>query len=257
MSTTPSTGPQTPAGMPPAAPAKKSNVLLWVLGGCGTLILLCIIAFAALGFWGMHKMKEAGLDPELAKKNPGLATARLAVAMNKDLEMVSSDDNAGTIVVRDKKTGKTSTMKFDPATKSMKIVDENGKEGTITIGDGNVEMKGPDGTVKMGVSADKPPDWVPAYPGSSPKNVFSVSNGGEQSGTHAFVTPDAADKVLSFYADQLKSGGFKVSTTSNTTDGKISGVVTAADKEDKRTVMVTAGPADDGTNVSVTFSIKK
>jgi len=254
MSTTPSTGAQIPGGAPPA---KKSNVLLWVLGGCGTLVLLIIIAVVGLGMWGMHKAREAGLDPELMKKNPGLATARMTVAMNKDLELVSSDDSAGTIVVRDKKSGKTSTMKFDAEKKTMVIIDENGKQGTITASDSGMEMKGPDGSVKIGAGADKPPDWVPMYPGATPKSTFSATSGDEQTGSFGFVTSDAPEKVLSTYGDQLKSGGFKVSTTSNTTDGKVAGIVTAEDKDSKRTVMVTASADDKSTNVSVNFSAKK
>ncbi|HWZ43608.1 MAG TPA: hypothetical protein VNW97_09020 [Candidatus Saccharimonadales bacterium] len=258
MSTTPSTGPQTPGGMlPPVAPAKKSNVLLWILGGCGTLILICIIAVAGFSFWAMNKAKQAGIDPELAKKNPGLVGARMAVAMNKDLEMVSSNDAAGTIVVRDKRTGKVTSMKFDPEKKTMVIVDENGKEGTITLNSGNVEMKGPDGTVKIGANTDKAPAWVPVYPGASPQSVLSASAEGEQTGTAGFTTPDSTEKVMSYYGDQLKSGGFKVSTTSNTTDGKVAGIVNGEDKVGKRSVLVTATPDDKGTNVSVSFTIKK
>jgi hypothetical protein len=258
MSTTPSTGPQTPGGTPPAAPAKKSNVLLWVLGGCGTLIVLIILAIVGLGFFGLHKARQAGIDPELFKKNPGLAAAKMTVAANPDLEMVSSDDSAGTIVVRDKKSGKVSTMKFDPAKKTMVIVDEKGKESTITASEsGNMEVKGPEGSFKIGTGADKPPDWVPVYPGSSPQSTFSSSTGEEQTGSFGFVTQDAPEKVMSYYGDQLKSGGFKVSTTSNTTDGKVSGIVTAEDKADKRTVMVTAAADDKGTNVGVHFTIKK
>jgi hypothetical protein len=253
MSTMPPTGPQTP-GAPP--PGKKSNVLLWVLGGCGSLILLVIIAFVGIGYWGMHKAKEAGIDPELMKKNPGLAGARMAVAMNKDLELVSTDDSAGVIVVRNKKTGKTSTMKFDAAKKTMVVIDENGKQGTITATDNGMEMKSPEGSMKMGASADKPPDWVPAYPGATPQSNFSATSNGEQTGSFTFATSDPAEKVLSTYGDLLKSGGFKVSTTSNTTDGKVSGIVTAEDKSNKRTVMATAAPDDKGTNVSVTFTVK-
>src|SRR5258708_14743318 len=141
MSTTPSTGPET-SGV--THPAKKSNVLMWVLGGCGTLILLVIIAFVGLGMWGMHKVKEAGLDPELMKKNPGLATARMTVAMNKDLELISSDDSAGTIVGRDKKTGKTATMKFDAEKKTLGLADGNGKTGTLTVPHNGSGMQGPE-----------------------------------------------------------------------------------------------------------------
>jgi len=258
MSTTPSTGPQTPGGVPPAAPAQKSNALLWILGGCGTLIVICIIAFVGFFFFVKHKANQAGFDPELMKKNPPLAAAKMAVALNPDTEVVSSNDDAGTIVVRDKKTGKVSTMKFDPQKKTMVFVDEKGKETTITGSEsGNVEIKGPDGTFKMGASADKAPDWVPVYPGSSPKSVISMSSGDEQNGTFAFTTSDSSEKVLSYFGDQLKSGGFKVSTTSNTTDGKVAGLVSGEDKDDKRTVVVTVSPDDKGTNVSVSFSVKK
>jgi hypothetical protein len=217
-------------------PAKKSNALLWILGG---------------------KAKQAGLDPELMKKNPPLAAAKMAVFANPDVEMVSSDDNAGTMVVRDKKTGKTATMKFDMAKKRMVIIDEKGKESTISVDSdkGNLEVKTDEGTMKMGANADKPPDWVPIYPGTSPKSTYSMSDGKESSGTFVFTTSDGPDKVASFYGDQLKSGGLKVSTTSNTTDGKLTTMVTG--DNDNRTVLVTATNDSGTTNVNVVFRNKK
>ena len=60
-------------------------------------------------------------------KNPGYATAKLMVTMNPELDTVSSDDSSGTIVVREKKTGKTMTFKFDAEKKSMVVMDEDGK----------------------------------------------------------------------------------------------------------------------------------
>jgi hypothetical protein len=118
-------------------------------------------------------------------------------------------------------------------------------------------MKGPDGTIKIGNNADKAPGWVPTYPGSSPQSTMSVNTNGNQSGTYVFVTQDASDKVLSYYADALKSSGLNASTTSNNTDGKVSGIVTASDQDRKRTVVVTVGPDSDGVHVSVTFEEKK
>jgi hypothetical protein len=258
MSTTPSTGPQTPGGMPPAAPAQKSNALLWILGGCGTLIVICIIAFVAFGFYVKHKAEQAGFDPALMKKNPALAAAKMAVAANPDTEVVSSNDSAGTIVVRDKKSGKVSTMKFDPEKRTMVITDEKGKETTITGNEsGNMEIKGPDGSMKIGVNSDKAPDWVPVYPGSSPQSGMSMNSGDEQGGTFGFNTSDSSEKVMSFYGDQLKAAGLKVSSTSNNTDGKIAGLISASDKDSKRTVVVAVTPDDKGTGVSVTYSVKK
>lgn len=259
MSTTPTGGPPTPGAMPAGVPAKKSNALLWILGGCGTFILLVIICFVGFGFYVAHKAKQAGIDPELMRKNPGLAAAKMAVAGNPDLEMVSSNDSAGTIVVRDKKTGKTSTMRFDMEKKKLVITDEKGKEATISADTdkGNLEVKTDEGTMKMGSTADAPPDWVPSYPGVSPKNTYSMSDSKEQSGTYVFTTQDSSEKVMSYYADQLKAGGLKVTNTSTTADGKISGMVSGEDASRDRTVLVTVHPDSDGTGVSVTFRAKK
>ena len=110
MSTTPP-NPPTPGGTAPAplpAPQKSSGVtiLLWVVGIIVGLTLLSFGSCAVIGFYAMHKVKQAGFDSELMKKNPGYAAAKMAVTMNPDTEIVSSNDSAGTIVVRDKKTGK-------------------------------------------------------------------------------------------------------------------------------------------------------
>lgn len=261
MSSTPSS-PQTPGGAPPA-PQKSSGakIILWIVGIVVGLILISFASCAVLGFYAMHKAKQAGFDSDLMKKNPGLATAKMAVAMSPDTEIVSSDDNAGTITVRDKKTGKVITMKFDPQKKAMVITDENGKTTSMTMtGEGanaSMEMKGPEGTMKIGNSSDKTPDWVPVYPGSSPQGTFSASRGAEQTGSYTFVTKDPADKVISFYGDSLKSGGFAVSNMTSNSDGKVGGMVSGEDKGNKRAVVVSLGTENDGTHVNVTFSIKQ
>jgi hypothetical protein len=257
--TPPTAAPTPAAAATPAVPAKKSNTFLWILGGCGGFILLCIILVVAIFYYGMHKAKQAGLDPELMKKNPALATAKMVVFANSDVEMVSSDDDAGTMVVRDKKTGKVTKLKFDMDKKTMVVTDEQGKTASITANtdSGNLEMKGPEGTLKIGANADKAPAWVPVYPGATVQNTMSVNANGTQSGTYIFVTQDASDKVLSSYADALKASGMTASTTSNNTDGKVSGIVSGSDQDHKRTVLVTVSPESDGTHVSVTFEEKK
>jgi hypothetical protein len=265
MSSIPPT-PQTPGGVPPAplqssAKSSGSKVLIWIVGIIAGLLLLAFASCAVLGFYAMHKVKQAGFDTNLMKTNPGLATAKMAVAMNPDAEIVSSDDGAGTIVVRDKKTGKTVTMKFDPQKKLMVVTDETGKTTSLTTsGDGanaSMEMKSPDGTVKIGAGADKAPDWIPSYPGSSPKSTYSASNGTEQSGSYAFVTKDAVDKVVTFYGDSLKSAGFAVSNLTSASNGKVGGMVSGEDKASKRTVVVGLSTENDGTHVNVTFSVKQ
>ncbi len=281
MSTTPSASPQ-PSGAAPA-PAKTGGggkVLLWIFGGCATLVVLGVVVFVGLGFFAYHKAKQFGLDPDLMKKNPVLAVAKLTVNTNPDLEMISSDDSSGTIVVRDKKTGKKSTMKVDPDKKIMVVTDEDGKTvtmkldaannrlvmtdekgqtATITANGqaGNVEIKGPDGSMKIGAAADKAPDWVPAYPGSNPQGGLSINDANEQGGSFSFVTSDSADKVMSYYSDQLKSGGFKVSNFTSNANGKTGGMVSGQNDGQKRSVTFTISTENDGTRVAAVFSEKK
>jgi hypothetical protein len=255
MSTTPSMSPQAPGGMPPAPPKSSGvKILLWIIGGFAALVLLIIVAVAGLGFYMMHKAKQAGLDPELMKKNPALAVAKMAVTANPDVQMVSSNDSAGTMVVRDKKTGKVTTLRFDSAKKSMVVIDDQGKQARITANAGTLEVQSADGSMKLGANADKAPSWVPVYPDATPQSTMSMNEKGKQSGTFVFVSKDSPEKVLNYYADQLTSAGMKVTRTTTTSDGNSGGIVTAAKDTDSRTVVVTVSGESDGTKASVTFS---
>ncbi len=279
MSTTPAPNPQTPAGLPQGTPNKGVSIIVWILGGIAVFVFLCVLAVAGLIFFVAHKAKQAGFDPELMKKNPVYAAFKIGATASPDAEIISSDDDSGTLTIRDKKSGKVAIVKFDPESKSMVVTDENGKTASmkidpvthslvmtdvngktakITTNDkaGNIEIQGPDGTMKMGDNADKQPSWVPVYPGSSPKNTFSATSAGEQTGSYQFTTTDSSDKILSYFGDTLKSGGFKVSTTSTNQDGKTGGMVIASMENEKKTVTVTVGSDEKGTEVNVMFNSK-
>jgi hypothetical protein len=109
----------------------------------------------------------------------------------------------------------------------------------------------------LGSTADKAPDWVPAYPGSTPQATFSSSTPQEQTGSYAYVTKDPAEKVISFYGDSLKSAGFAVSNMVTNSEGKTGGMVSGEDKANKRTIVISLGTETDGTHVTVTFSVKQ
>jgi hypothetical protein len=47
--------------MTPPPPAKKSNVLLWVLVGIGAFMALCAVAVLAFGFFVVQKARHGGL----------------------------------------------------------------------------------------------------------------------------------------------------------------------------------------------------
>ncbi len=244
----------------PLPPGKKSNVLLWIVG----IVVVVMVGFTAMcgigGYLLMRKAKQSGFDSALITKNPGYATAKMMVTMNPELDTVSSDDSNGTIVVREKKTGKTMTFKFDADKKSMVVVDEDGKAATVKLNtDGDksgIEVQSSDGTVKFGTSgSNQMPAWIPIYPGSSPKGTFSSQTKDGNQSTFAFKTSDAPAKVTSYYQDQFKSGGFNITMTTNTPQG---GMLMAEDGGKTRSVILTVGVGSgDGTDVSVTSIEKK
>jgi hypothetical protein len=92
---------------PPPPPAKKGmGPLGWIAIGCGVILVFCLIAFAVVGY-----MAKRGI--EKFQKNPTKMAAEMIVRANPDLELVSSDDKAGTMTVHNKKTNETVTLNFD------------------------------------------------------------------------------------------------------------------------------------------------
>ena len=245
-------------------PQKKSNALMYVLIGCGTMLIIGVIVVFLGGYFVWNKAKQAGLDPELMQKKPALAAAKLMIAANPDIELVSVDDEKGLITVRDKKTGETVTVNLDDAQKGKVTFKKEG-EDEVSIeakGDeekGSVEVKSGEGTAKFGSgSVDKIPDWIPLYPDAQPIGSYSAQNKDGWSGGFHFATKDSPNKVISFYEDGFKRAGLKVDTNLLTQNGKTSGgLATGEDTAKKRTVSVNAIASEEGTQVTVVFEMKQ
>ncbi|HEV2690783.1 MAG TPA: hypothetical protein VGV35_19640 [Bryobacteraceae bacterium] len=243
----PPTDPVPPApgyGTPPPAygappPVKKTNPLVWILGGLGGCLVLVVICVFAFGLFVAHKAKQAGIDPDLMRKNPALAAAKIMVAANPDIEMVSTDEVKGEITVRDKKTGKVSTVSFEDA-----------KNGKFTMKEGA-------NTVTIGGKA-KFPAWVPDYPGSEPQGAFSASGAEGDSGTFTFKTKDSSDKVTKYYQDSFQTTGLKITSNVTSQNGQTSGgMLSAQDDANKHTVTVIIGVEGGETTVAVTYATNK
>jgi hypothetical protein len=241
-----------PQGQPPVA--KKTSVWVWILGGIAIFLFAITLTCGVAAYMGMRMIKSAGFDSELMKRNPGLAMAKMVTAMNPDLETVKTNDREGTIVVREKSTGKVMTMRFDPDTKKMVIITDDGKQASVSIDNNGVTAQSADGTVKFGGTGNSAPAWVPAYPGSSPQNTMSSTTADGSQNTFTFKSTDPASKILSFYSDQLKAAGFTINMTTNTDQG---GLVQASDEGKKRTVNVIVGTSADGSETAVTAIEKK
>ena len=235
MSTNP---PAPPAGVPQP---KKSNVLLWVLIGIGAFFMLIVVAVLGLGLFVAHKAKQAGIDPDLIKKSPALAAAKMMVAANPEVEMVSVNEGKQEITIREKKTGKTYTMSFEDAKNGKFTMQEDGNKATLTVG----------GKAKV-------PTWVPDYPGSDPQGAFSAQGQDGDSGTYTFKTKDASDKVVKYYEEKFNSSGMKVTSNITNQNGEPSaGMLSAQDEASKHTVTVIIGSEGSETSVAVTYATNK
>jgi len=235
--------------MPPAIPAggtpRKTSPIVWVLVVVLGLFVLGGIAAVGTGLFIVHTARRAGIDSDLMRRNPGLAVSKMIATANPDAEVLNTDEGAGTITVRDKRTGKVVTMSFDQA-----------KSGNFTF-----SATGDDGktaSVEIGSGASKLPSWVPAYPGAAAKGTFAVKgdggNGTGEGGSFAFTTPDAPAKVKSFYEEKCKEAGMHVKVTVHGDQG---GMIVASDEADQRSLHITVAGGDAETTVNVIYGSKK
>jgi len=249
--------PPAPAAPPPVGPATatKTSPLVWILGGCFGLLVLGAIGGGLTMYYIAHKARQAA---HMMEKNPGYAVARMMAAVNPDVEVVSTDEDKGTITVRDKKTGKVLTMNLADAQKGKFVFEQDGQKLALEAhGDGDkgtLELKSSEGSMKFNAGADKLPDWLPAYPGAAAQGAMSLQNAQGSGGSFHFTTKDSIEQVTSYYEDALKKAGLKVNTNTVQANGKTGmGFVTAEETGGKRKAMVTATAAADGTTVSVNF----
>ena len=232
--------PPVPPPVPPVAPPKKSNVFKWVLIGVGACFMLFVIAVVGLGLFVAHKAKQAGLDPDLIKRSPALAAAKLMVAANPDVEMVTADEGKQEMTVRDKKSGKVYTMSFEDAKNGKFTMKEDGKT-TLTVG----------GKAKV-------PSWVPDYPGSDPQGAFSAQGDDGSGGTFTFKTKDSSDKVVKYYQDQFKASGLNVTSNITNQNGQsAAGMLSAQDESRKHNITVILGVEGGDTTVAVTYATNR
>ena len=248
-------------GQPPPPPQQKSKTWVWLLAGCGTVILLGAIAAAVLGYFAYRKTQEIASDLE---KDPAMTVAKFVVAANPDVEMVSVDEGKGVIVVKDKKTGKQLTVNLEDARNGRIVFQEEGKE-SVTIeakggeeGSGTVELKSEKGSVSFGSNPNAVmPGWLPAYPGATPQGNYSMKSGEGETGSFHFTTDDSIEKVMAFFEAQLKAEGFVVNTTSWKQSGAVAGgMVTGEEKSSKKSVNVVLGSEKGTTQVNITFVVK-
>ncbi|MGD8441476.1 MAG: hypothetical protein PVG53_13170 [Holophagae bacterium] len=252
-----SNGNQTPATQ---APARKGlHPLAWVGIGCGVILVIVVVALMIGGFFVARTVKDVAKDFE---NNPGLAAARLVVRATPELEEVSVDEDAGTMTVRNTKTGEVVTVNFEDIKNGrFSWTAEDGEEVTVDVSQadsGTVKIESSDGKgmeIATGAAVkDDWPDWVPVYPGTEPKGLGTMTTGSSINGSFTLSTPDDVSKVIEFYRDQLSDAGFTVNVNTYSSDEREGAMINGAKEAEKTNVVVMIDHDADATKISVTYS---
>lgn len=248
---------------PPPVPGqkKKMSALGWIAIGCGAIAILAILALGGAAFIGGRFLKSKAAEFE---KNPTLAAAKLVVQANPELEVVESDDDAGTLTIKNTKTGEVVTMNAKDI-EDGKLVFTT-KEGTTTVdgssaGDGGVvkvtDAKGQQTTFSAGAGAPKNlPSWVPVYGGAKIEGSYDATTAEGRNAMFTVTSGDSVDQVAEFYKSKLEGEGLKVERSSYETAGSKTIMLVGKTDDDKRTVQVTVSNNDGQTQAMVNFGEK-
>lgn len=209
------------------APAPKKNglpVLAWIAIGCGGLVVLAGVAFTLLGWLAVNKVKDVASEFE---DNPARAAAEMIVRVNPDLEMVDSDEDAETLTIREKSSGKVVTLNYEDI-KEGRISFES-DEGRVEIsgnpddGEGVMTIQTGEGETRIGGGGEVP-DWLPAHAATTSRKSVLRSRGPTGDTGQALFTVDAGvAEVAAFYQAELEKAGYEVSVTTHSTgEGSLS-----------------------------------
>ena len=228
----------------PAPAARKTSPIVWVLVALGGLFVLFIAGVIGVSALVVHKARQAGVDTDLLRRNPAAAMARMAAMANKDVEIVSENDGAGTITLRERHSGKVVTMSFDQVKSgfTFRADGDDGNTATMQFGGGPVRL----------------PGWVPSYPGSDIHTTFAARGSGARNagegGNYTFTTPNSPGEVISFYQDKVRDLGMKVKINAASGNGA---TLIAADEPERRSLTVIVGSSNGQTTVNVTYGEKQ
>ena len=220
---------------------KGLPVWAWIGIGCGALMIMVLVVVMVGGFFIARKAKDAIAEFE---DNPARTIARGIVMANPDLEEVSADEDAGTITIRNTKTGEEITVNY-----------EDIKEGKLSFttdkGEINVdasEMKDT-GSIKVtdekggivfsagGAVSDDVESWVPMFPGSEPTNRHTMRTEEEQTGGFELETTASVADALEFYRAALQGEGYEIAVNTFTKDDSEGGMVNGNHVEQGRSVV--------------------
>lgn len=261
------TAPPPPPAPSAPAPAPKKGMSTGAKVAIGCLLALALVVggcFVVSAFFvkkGVDAVKGFAEDVENDPDAAAVKAVELMMKMNPEVEVVSSDPSAGTITLREKKSGKVVTFNAEDLREGRFSFEADGEKVNFDVdeteGDepGSFSISSSEGKVVFGGDEAAIPGWVPRYPGGTASAFSTVDTQDERSGTFSIRTDDDAMAVLEELERTLEADGFEVRKTTIDSDGSPSGNLTAS--KGSRTVNVTIGRQQGETQGLVAYSEKK
>lgn len=220
----------TPPSMQPPQKKKGIPVLGWVGIGCGSILVILAVVMGLL----VGKCKRWA---EEVQKNPEKAAAEMVMRFNPEFDLVSQDEAAGTMTIRNKKSGEQVTLGYkDIAEGRFSVTDAAGN--TTTVGAGNL---------------DQVPAWVPRPPDAdSVTSGFHQESDGKVTGMINVKTKATADEVAAFYEEAAKAAGFGSSSKNSASVGGTE-TRTLEFSGNDRTLNVSISSSPQGMTVAVVY----
>jgi len=249
---------------PPTAPQpqkKGIGAIGWIAIGCLVLLLLAAGSCVVVGMFAKKKLTDVAHKIE---KNPAMASAEMAVKLNPDLEVVGEDEDAGTMTIREKKTGKTMTLDVADIKKGkIHFSTDDGQDLSMELNQGGLQVhrrdqagKESSTVVGAGAAGGKLPAWLPAYPGASAGGGMQTTGPDGSSGWASYSSDDSVDDVAAYYKKVLEDIGFEVTRHDMTVGDNVSAALSARADDSGRTVELTAsrGGDQDQTAIVINYS---
>lgn len=233
-----------PAPTPAPVPPKKSNTLVIVLCVIFGLLFLLLASCVGTCMYVGKKAKDYAKD---SQKNPQITALSTIAAFTPDIEVVSKDLDAGTIVLKNKKTGEITKLSAkDFSTDRVASVIDKIKQGkpmtspVETESTTSAPAPTPESVPAENPSATPPveepisaaqsaaqraslknfPKDFPIYAGSAVKTIEASQNAfaGVSTTMHTFSTSDSPEEVAEFYGKKLADEGYTVMASENSSN---------------------------------------
>ena len=174
----------------------------------------------------------------------GAATARMIVKLNPELEEVATDEEEGTITIRNKKTGEEITVNFEDIEEGKFSFTTDKGEISVDASEmrdaGSIKVTDDEGGVVFstgGAVSDDVEAWVPIYPGCEPTNRHTMRTEQEQTGGFELETPASVEEALEYYRAALADEGYEVAVNTFTQEDSEGGMVNGSHGEKGRNVV--------------------